>query len=131
MEKKENHLILYYKSRLLDLMNLETASSLDDWVAVVAEVLSADHIVYYKPDSENTKFYKICGFYNPFRHDVELVVPSGKIKALKTASQVVTNGKLQKDPYLKQFNIAFLFRKKHGGWLPASFHSKQDVRGAV
>ncbi|MCR2845797.1 hypothetical protein [Heyndrickxia coagulans] len=45
-KKKENHLILYYKSRLLDLMNLEAASSLDDWVAVVADVLSADHIVY-------------------------------------------------------------------------------------
>ncbi|MGG3432851.1 diguanylate cyclase [Heyndrickxia coagulans] len=112
-KKKENHLILYYKSRLLDLMNLEAASSLDDWVAVVADVLSADHIVYYKPDSENTKFYKICSFYNPFRHDVELVVPSGKIKALKTVSQVVTNGKLKKDPYLKQFNIAFFIPEKN------------------
>lgn len=112
-KKKENHLILYYKSRLLDLMNLEAASSLDDWVAVVADVLSADHIVYYKPDSENTKFYKICSFYNPFRHDVELVVPSVKIKALKTVSQVVTNGKLKKDPYLKQFNIAFFIPEKN------------------
>ncbi|MEK0397318.1 hypothetical protein WNX13_09945, partial [Lactobacillus delbrueckii] len=35
------------------------------------------------------------------------------IKALKTASQVVTNGKLQKDPYLKQFNIAFFIPEKN------------------
>ncbi|GER66409.1 hypothetical protein BpJC7_07480 [Weizmannia acidilactici] len=80
---------------------------MDEWVGVVADCLNAEKIAYYKQDTENTKCYKISGFYNPYQQPVKTSLPSGKIKALTGKSPIVFSRELQKDPYFSQFNIAF------------------------
>ncbi|WP_018662458.1 sensor domain-containing diguanylate cyclase [Heyndrickxia acidiproducens] len=107
MKKKESHLILYYKSRLFDLMKIRANSNMDDWMSVVSDCLHAEMILFYKQDMENTKFYKISSFYNPFQHPVKNKLPSKKVKSFMQGFPVVDQATLQTDPYFSKFNIAF------------------------
>lgn len=107
MEICAQNFILYYKSRLFDIMEDKLEKRIANWISIVVDCLDVTHAVYYKPQQENNN--RNCFEYSfsnqPF--DFPKCISAKMLHAIFIEGNYVGRDILKTLPNLSLFNAAF------------------------
>lgn len=108
MEVCAQNFILYYKSRMFDLMEGPQEKRIADWISIIIDLLGAEQAVYYKPQKGNNN--QFCIEYT-YSGNQEVVFPhcitSNILHAIFNKSHFANHENLNLFPILDVFNFAF------------------------
>ncbi|MED3653537.1 diguanylate cyclase [Heyndrickxia sporothermodurans] len=107
MEICAQSFILYYKSRLFDLMEDKLEKRIANWITIIADCLDVTHAVYYKPqqDNNNRNCFEHSFSKQPF--DFPKCISTNTLQAIFIESDYVGHDILSMHPQLSIFNSAF------------------------